>query len=342
MRKALPAVLVFSAMLMGSVTTAQSPAPVPVTIDNFIRAESDHYLSNALQGAGALATFGHHRELMPVERQVVIRPNRDTFYSPAVVDLDAGPVTVTLPYEGTRYRAMEVINEDHYVVGDVVYRAGMYTYSRKTVGTRYALIAVRTLGDPNDPQDLQQLHALQDRTTISQLHSTGTFEIPNWDEMSRLRIRDALITLATTLPDFNHAFGAQNQVDPVRRILGAAAAWGGNPDKDAIYLNVTPEKNDGTTVYSLTVKDVPVDGFWSISVYNDKGYFEKNNYNAYSVNNVTAKKNVDGSITIQFGGCDGKAPNCLPIVSGWNYMVRLYRPRPEILSGKWTFPEAHP
>jgi hypothetical protein len=315
---------------------------IPVTIDNFIRAETDHYFSHALEDAGGLATFAHHRELMPVDRQTVIRPNRDTFYSAAVVDLDGGPVTVTLPYEGTRYRAMEVLNEDHYVVGDVVYRAGMYAYNRKSVGTRYALIAVRTLGDPNDPHDLQQVHVLQDATTLSQLGSTGSFEIPNWDESNRLKLRDALITLAATLPDFKHAFGARDDVDPVRRILGAAAAWGGSPDKDAVYLNVIPPKNDGTTVHTLTVKDVPVDGFWSVSVYNEQGYFENNRYDAYSKNNLTSKKNVDGSITIQFGGCDGSIPNCLPIVQGWNYMVRLYRPRPEILNGKWTFPEAAP
>ena len=39
------------------------------------------------------------------------------------------------------------------------------------------------------------------------------------------------------------------------------------------------------------------------------------------------KTNADGSIDIQFGGCEGGVPNCLPIVKGWNYMVRLYRPR---------------
>src|SRR4026208_1121061 len=32
-------------------------------------------------------------------------------------------------------------------------------------------------------------------------------------------------------------------------------------------------------------------------------------------------------------------PNCIPIVKGWNYTVRLYRPRPEILDGTWKFPE---
>ena len=63
---------------------------------------------------------------------------------------------------------------------------------------------------------------------------------------------------------------------------------------------------------------------------------------AYSLNNITAKKAVDGSVTVQFGGCDGKIPNCLPIMKGWNYMVRLYRPRAEILNGTWKFPEAQP
>ena len=68
----------------------------------------------------------------------------------------------------------------------------------------------------------------------------------------------------------------------------------------------------------------------------------QNNLNAYSLNNITAKKSDDGSVAVQFGGCDGKIPNCLPIMAGWNYMVRLYRPRAQILDGTWKFPEAGP
>ena len=56
--------------------------------------------------------------------------------------------------------------------------------------------------------------------------------------------------------------------------------------------------------------------------------------------NSTAKPNPDGSFTIQFGGCERDVPNCLPIMADWNYTVRLYRPRKEILDGTWTFPEA--
>ena len=73
--------------------------------------------------------------------------------------------------------------------------------------------------------------------------------------------------LGTTLTDTSRAFGTKDQVDPVQRLISAATTWGGNPRKDAIYLNFTPPKNDGNTVYKLNVKDVPVDGFWSISLY---------------------------------------------------------------------------
>ena len=45
-------------------------------------------------------------------------------------------------------------------------------------------------------------------------------------------------------------------------------------------------------------------------------------------------------VTIQFGGCDGAVPNCLPVTNGWNYTVRLFRPRPEVLDGRWQFPLA--
>src|SRR5258707_14389099 len=103
---------------------------------------------------------------------------------------------------------------------------------------------------------------------------------------------------------------------------------------------MTPNSNDGAAVYKLNVQDVPVDGFWSITVYNAKGFFDLNQYNAYSVNNITAKKNADGSVAVQFGGCDGKIQNCLPTMPGWYYMARLYHPRAEALNGAWKFPEA--
>ncbi|MET4721777.1 hypothetical protein ABIF63_005883 [Bradyrhizobium japonicum] len=334
------ALLTASFLLLTS--TAQAQSPLPVTVDNFARAESDLYLGNGVKDAGGTGRLSHHREPIQVDKQAVIRSNRDTLYSALVLDLDAGPATITLPDAGKRFRSMQVINEDHNVVGKVEYGAGSYTLDRNKAGTRYVLVALRTLVDPNDPKDVEKVHALQDAIKVSQ-KAPGKFEIPNWDAASQKKVRDALLVLSSTTAGFKNAFGAKGQVDPIRHLIATAAGWGGNPDKDATYLSVTPEKNDGNTVYKLTVPgNVPVDGFWSISLYNAEGYFEKNPYNAYSLNNLTATKSADGSTTVQFGGCDGKIPNCLPIMKGWNYTVRLYRPRPEILNGKWKFPEPKP
>jgi len=312
--------------------------PVRVTPDNFPRAESDLFFSGVVKDGG-FGKFMHRREPTPIAKQTVIRMNRDTLYSAAVFDLDAGPVTITLPDPGKRFLSMQVIDEDEYTP-EVVYGGGVHTLTREGVGARYALAAVRILVDPNDPKDIDAVHALQDAIMISQPGGPGAFKIPNWDASSQIKVRDALLELAATVPDTKGMFGPRGKVDPVRRLIGSAAAWGGNPEEDALYLNVTPARNDGKTVYRLDVKDVPVDGFWSISVYDGEGHFVANPENAYSLNNITAKAGEDGSFAVQFGGCDGKVPNCLPTPPNWNYLVRLYRPRAEILNGAWTFPEA--
>jgi hypothetical protein len=317
--------------------SAANSSPVLVTPDNFVRAETDMYFSRAVADGG-FGTFHHDREIAAPEARRVVRQNRDTLYSTAVFDLDASPATITVPDPGNRFVSTQIITEDHYVP-DVFNGAGSHTLIHERIGTRYVMAGVRILVDPDDPTDLQSVHAIQDAITASQTDS-GHFELPNWDSASQQTVRNALLQLASTLPDTKGMFGTPSTTDPVRRLIGAASAWGGNPEKDALYLNVVPPDNDGYTFYRLTVGDVPVDGFWSVTVYDSDGYFKPNPQNAYSVNNVTATRSADNTVTIQFGG-DAEATNYLPITPGWNYMVRLYRPREAVLSGRWTFPDAH-
>jgi hypothetical protein len=203
------------------------------------------------------------------------------------------------------------------------------------------LVGIRTLVDPASADDLKQVHALQDAIRTSQ-KSTGRFEVPPWDPGSLKAIRAPLLALRASVTDSRAMFGSKAEVSPVRHLIGTANAWGGNREQDALYLYATPSRNDGSTVYRLSVKDVPVDGFWSVSVYDATGFFKPNPQGAYTLNNLTAKQGADGSVGIQFGGCDGVIANCLPTMPGWNYMVRLYRPRAEILNGRWTFPQARP
>jgi hypothetical protein len=268
--------VVLTTMVGISGTQAQiaSGSAVPVTVDNFVRAESDLYFGGILKDSGsAIGKFNHRREPARIDNQTVIRLNRDTLYSSALFDLDAAPVTITLPDAGKRFMSMQVVNEDHYVP-EVIYGKGSYTLTREKIGTRYVIAAIRTLVDPADPKDVEQVHALQDAIKVDQ-KAAGKFEAPAWDQASQKKVRDALLILASTMPDFKQAFGTKAEVDPVRHLVGSAAAWGGNPDKDATYLNITPAGNDGMTVYKLSVKDVPVDAFWSVSLYNAEGYYEK-------------------------------------------------------------------
>jgi hypothetical protein len=291
--------------------------------------------------SGGFGKFRHGREPAPPVQQGIVRPNRDTLYSFAVFDLDAGPVRITLPEAGKRFMGVQVVNEDQYTRA-TYYGAATHTLTRQMIGTRYAIAVIRFLVDFSNKEDVGQVHVLQDAINFSQ-ERPGTFEIPNWDGVSRKKIQAALLRLGTTVSDTRRMFGAkENEVDPIRHLIGSAMLWGGYPEKDALYLPITPARNDGTTVYKLAVKDVPVDGFWSITVYNAEGYLEPNQHNAYSVNMISAKKGADGSVAIQFGGCDGENPNCLPIMKGWNYTVRLFRPRPEILDGTWRFPGVQP
>jgi hypothetical protein len=322
---------------IGCCAIAVAGATEPVTPDNFKRAETDFMFKKKV-GEGYFGKIGHVREPVPIDKQIIIRMNRDTLYSFGVFDLTQ-PVTIVKPDTGKRFQSMVVINEDHYIK-QVAYDAGEYVLTREKIGTRYVQVAFRTLVDPADLEDVKAVHAIQDKIMTRQ-SSPGVFEIPDWDDASRETVGKGLKLMGSTLTDSKRMFGDVQDVETVRHLIGTAGGFGGNPESDAIYLNVNPTSNDGTTAYVLKVGAVPVDGFWSVSVYNTEGYFEKNDANAYSFNNITAKKDSAGGVTIHFGG-DSKQSNYIPITKGWNYTVRLYRPRKEILEGSWKFPQAQP
>lgn len=319
--------------LLGHYATAVDD-PVPVTIDTFVRAETDRYFGQRVE-QGCLGEFCHDRQPTAVDEQPVIRMNRDTPYSLAIFDLTT-PVTIVKPDVGERFQSIVVINQDHYIL-DTIYQPGSYTFTQDDAGTRYIQINIRTFVDPNEPADVDALHAAQDAVEIRQ-EDKGSFEVPNWDQDSLTGLRKAILSMSAWTPDSLRMFGTPEETSEVRHLIGKAGGFGGDRESDAVYIPVYPEANDGETPHTLTVKDVPVDGFWSIIVYNADGFFEEP-ADAVSVNNVTADRDDDGSVTVHFGG-DETASNYLRIMPGWNYMVRLYQPGDEIFSGDSEFPIA--
>jgi Protein of unknown function (DUF1254) len=196
---------------------AQSSSPVNVTVGNFIRAETDFYFKTREFGK-----LNHSREMAAIDKQNVVRMNRDTLYSSGVFDLEAAPVTITLPDAGKRFMSMQVIS--HYTT-EVVYAPGRFSYTKDKIGTRYVFLLVRTLANPEDPADLKAANAIQDKIVVEQA-GVGKFEVPNWDSASQAKVRDALNALAPLREGDNGAmFGTRSEVDPIAHLIGTAIGW---------------------------------------------------------------------------------------------------------------------
>lgn len=304
-----------------------------VNSDNFVRAETDRMFADLQRDAGGINTFLHNRLPAAIDKQTVVRLNRDTLYSFAIVDISQGASFIT-PDPGSRYLSAMVVNSDH-LINRVFHSPGEHPLTVEEFGSLYVAVAVRILVDPSDPNDVDAVAALQDQISITS-NSARPFALADYEKTSFDETRSALLSLANLLTGFDHMFGNADEVEPVRHLIGTAAGWGGLPSSEAAYVGVNPQLPPGA--YELTVSDVPVDGFWSISVYNAEGYFEPKDADAYSINSITSKKNADGSVTVRFGDHPAGTPNVIATPDGWNYLVRLYRPRAEILDGTWSFP----
>lgn len=304
-----------------------------VNVDNFIRAETARMFDGAVALAGGTNTWKHNRVPTPLDSQVVIRMNRDTLYSSAIVDISEG-ATLTIPETDGRYLSIMVINEDHYI-NAVLRDPGQHELTIERFGTPFVAVVLRVFMDPANPEDVATVHSIQDGLNLTSKGSKQYSHVA-YDEETRSQTAKSLLELYEGVPDTKLTFGTKAEVDPVRHLLGTAAGWGGLPEAEAFYLIESEPRSEGH--YTLTLGEVPVDGFWSMSIYNRDGFFEENPYDSYSINGVTAVADEDGSITLNLSP-EPSGSNHLYVMDGWNYAFRLYRPRPEVLDGSWQLPE---
>ncbi len=308
--------------------------PIDVNVDNYARAEVASQVDRFLSVGATVNGWMHIRRPTPLDQQSVIRMNRDTLYSVAVTDVSAG-ATVTLPETDGRYLTVMVMDEDGYV-DRVIHESGSHHLGPEEFGTGYVLLVARVLVDPAHPEDVDLVNGLQDRLAVAAA-SDRPWVAGRYDGVTYEATKRALLALGEGIHDSRGMFGRRGEVDPARFLIGCAGGFGGLPEEEAYYaVRATPMPSGR---YRLTVGEVPVDGFWSVSVYNRDGYFDENPYDAYAVNSVTAVPAGDGSVTIEFGPEPGGSPNFVFVEDGWNYVARMYRPHPEILDGTWSFPE---
>lgn len=308
-----------------------------VTQETYCRAESDRQFGNVATMAGGVNRFHHFRGITSLDRQNVIRMNRDTLYSMAVVDTSKG-ATITVPElpEG-RYASVLLLDNDHYCPF-VIYTSGTHELPRDT---KYLGLGVRIqVLNPSDADELALVNRLQDQFIIS-ANSADPFPEPKWDKKS----------LAARTAEYNKEFakfdlypdgwmGKRGEVDEATRHLGCAGAWGLFPNKDAVYINYNghlPADRCHTATYQVPENNA----FWSITVYGADGYMKSAN-NILNASN--AKMNADGTFTVHFGSKEacGDVPNRLDAPEGWNFLMRVYRPGRSVLNGSYKLPAVIP
>ncbi len=147
--------------------------------------------------------------------------------------------------------------------------------------------------------------------------------------------------------------GGQYGTDYLQRATITYFGLGCNRTKDAVYptseMDVEGKPYDGANRYTLTFPKgqlPPVDGFWSLTMYNAEYFFVDNPLNRYTLSaRNQLKENDDGSVTLYL---QNKSPgrdlesNWLPAPEGkFVLMMRLYWPKehdPSILDGSWKPP----
>lgn len=322
--------------LIGAVTAEEQK--LGVNLRNFNTVETHIQMDRYQKVAGGINIFKHNREMVDIDNQTTIAMNRDTLYSFAVLDLSK-PVIITMPKADKRFMALQIIDEDHYSPF-VFEKPGEYTLTEKNVGTRYACVLIRTFVDPNSPEDMKTVHALQDKVKLEG-GGDKAFTLPNYDMK---KYKSAFSDIQKLIKYWDGgttgSMGKRGELNELIHTVATAAGWGLNPPENAMYI-VEDQTMDPNKKYKVVVPaEVPVNGFWSISVYNKDGFFGKNKLNAYTVNNVTGKKNEDGATTIYLGACEDEKYNCLPLPGeGSYYNWRLYAPKQSVLDGDWSFPD---
>lgn len=318
----------FLAIIVFNIATI-SPAiatELVVTTSNYPVVETHRQMAITQTNAGGINKFYHKRQVPPVDNQPVIRMNRDTLYSMALIDTAKG-ATVTLPETVGRYISLMYLDENHRVY-DMVYTAGEHEIPSYT---DYMYVLVRIGVKSGDEQDLAAIHSIQDQIKLSAT-SARTFEPIKYDQVSYDKIHHAILESFTLsgLRDTEKMFGTSAYVEPDKYLMGTAIGWGGATWKDNIYQ--FSKFYEGVECQATTFDDPDnVGGFWSITVYDKAGFMFNDVAN---INSEIAERNKDGSFTVHFG-CNDKINN-IPIenASGvWNAAMRHYTPSKKVISG---------
>ena len=300
-----------------------------VTAETYPTVETSRQILKIQDLVGVNAFF-HLRQLTPTENQRVVRMNRDTYYSMAIVDVSKGASIIMPEIPEGKYMSVQPVTEDHRIQS-MKYGPGKFDLNTHT-GSHMDLIirldGTFTKAEANEIQDKMIIEANSAERYSTDPVNKESFEKVENELKAKLPAivkRDGISGMKGMFTDPQDE--SSNSFTDEKYQVGAAVGWGGAQMADNIYESAGDFSTDDC--YQMTFEDPGNKAFWSVTVY-DKNGFMFNDLANYSSN--TAKRNEDGTYSLSFG-CGTDAPNNLEIdnPSGFfNITVRHYQPSEKV------------
>ena len=342
-------------------------------VDDYIRRfpyqETHNYMAAHLQGdPGRLNRWlGPGAVLVPAGEDTIVRSNNDTFYKIAFVVLDNGPVVITSSAPSDdRFSSFQLMDDRNANYRNIVHPAGQYSLFRGaepdhasgeaiSVPSNLSVVLVRVeVRDKDDQEDVAAATAVFDGITIEgptmetapELDLLSGFDEAVEREALR-RMDEALATVPYSETIVGPGQEPGRDVPYLNHAAGTKGGWGGpDPSHSAYEVIFDDDAGEPLTgsagIYTVTTEEPPVDAFWSVTVYDTErgGFLHPNDHDRYHINNTTAVRNPDGTVTFTFKQtCTDADLNCLEVPAGrFDVVPRFYLPRDEVLRGEWNFP----
>ncbi|HEY7296903.1 MAG TPA: DUF1254 domain-containing protein [Xanthobacteraceae bacterium] len=298
----------------------------PVTMDNVVRAETAKYMAAETITTGP-NRFRHERRGIDLDHQTVIRSNFDLIYSYGVYDISGG-LTIEVP-DYDLLQLVQVLDENSVTIA-VVYPGQKVKLGPDDVSYGdHVYLFMRTQPRSYDQAGMEEMRERQDAVTVTAGSAKPYTPEVKYDVTSFNKLRNELIRRAPTEGIIEQGFidSIKNIVVPQYQLINIAG-WAGLPAKHAFYFVVLPgddgakQGKPASVIFKAPNLRYDKAGYWSLTVYNAQGWVAGK---PFVINSRSAKKNEDGTITINFnGGPD--AVNNVAAPENWNALFRAYLP----------------
>lgn len=300
-----------------------------VTRESYPTDETSHQLLKAQDLVG-VNTLLHKRQLTPTDNQPVVRMNRDTYYSMAVVDVSEGATIILPEIPKGKYMSIQPVTEDHRIQA-MQYGGGTFDLSTHIGKHLYLVIRLDSTFTEAEAKMYQDQMKISANSSIK--FSATSVNKASFDEVEMaLKAQTAMLMkrdggeatygMFTDVRDSSNELFTQEKYE-----IGAALGWGGAQLVDNIYEVSGNYPMD--QCHQATFADPENEAFWSITVYDKKGFM----FNDLAhVSSNTAKVNKDGTYTVSFG-CGNDAPNNIDTKNNsgvFNLAIRHYMPTDKV------------